>query len=72
MDIDLSSIDNRRLIIYALPLVAILCIAGIAFTSDAALIDPEPPAQYDSHSEAYVLSEIELGTQLTIRKEGGG
>ncbi len=72
MDTGLSSIDNRRLIIYALPLVALLCIAGLAITSDAALIDEEPPAQYETHATAYVLSEIELGTQLTIRKEGGG
>ena len=72
MDTGLSSIDNRRLIIYALPLVALLCIAGLAITSDAALIDPEPPDQYNTHADAYVLLESELGTQLTIRKEGGG
>jgi len=72
MDLGLSSLDNRRLIIYALPLVALLCIAGLALTTDAALIDFEPPRQYDDHADAYVLQTDELGLPLTIRKEGGG
>ncbi len=72
MDLGLSSIDNRRLIVYALPLVALLCIAGLALTTDAALVDFEGPAQYEDHSTAYVLSTAELGQPLVIRKEGGG
>lgn len=72
MDLGLSLSQNRRLILLALPLVALVCIAGLALTTDAALRDPEPPAQYDTHDTAYVLSQAELGTRLTIRKEGGG
>ena len=72
MDIDLSSNNNRRLIIYAMPVVALICFAGLAMTSDAGLIDFEPPAQYDDHAHAYDMEYYELGTTLTIRKEGGG
>jgi hypothetical protein len=60
------------MIMFALPLVAVLCIAGLAITGEAALRDPEPPVQYETHATAYVMAEVELGTQLTIRKEGGG
>jgi hypothetical protein len=72
MDIGLSSIDNRQLLIIALPLVALLCIAGLAMTADATLDELEPPVQYETHSTAYTMIVSELGTQLTIRKEGGG
>lgn len=72
MDLGSSLSPNRRLILLALPLVALVCVAGLALTADAALRDFEPPAQYDTHATAYVLTEAELGTRLTIRKEGGG
>jgi len=49
MDLGLSLSQNRRLILLALPLVALICIAGLALTTDAALRDPEPPPQYDTH-----------------------
>jgi hypothetical protein len=39
---------------------------------EAALQDAEPPNDYETHATAYTMSVSELGTQLTIRKEGGG
>ena len=72
MDIDLSSTDKRRLIIYAMPVVALICFAGLAMTSEAGLRDFEGPPQYDDHANAYDMEYYELGTTLTIRKEGGG
>ena len=72
MDIDLSSNNNRRLIIYAMPVLALICIAGLAMTSEAGLRDFEGPPQYDDYADAYDMEYYELGTTLTIRKEGGG
>ena len=67
--------DRIRGVMPALVLMAILA-ALVAFTfgegAEGALTDPEPPYQYEDWDHAYDLSEPELGTPLSIRKEGGG
>lgn len=62
---------------FALPLFALVCIAGLAMTTDAALIDYEngtiqAPFQYQDYAEAYDVIEQELGVPLEIQKNGGG
>ena len=52
--------------------LAIVCVLSPSEGAQAALTDPEPPAQYDDHAHAYDMETYELGTTLTIRKEGGG
>ncbi len=72
MNLGMSSTENRRLILYVLPFVALVCLASIAMTADATLWEFEGPKQYENHQSAYSLSEQELGVSLTVRKEGGG
>ena len=62
---------------FALPLFALVCIAGLSMSTDAALIDYENgtidyPFQYQDTSDAYDIIEQELGVPLEIRKDGGG
>jgi hypothetical protein len=72
MNLGLSSNQNRRLIMYLLPFVALVCLAAIAMTTDATLSEFEGPQQYENHATAYSLQEQELGLPLLVRKEGGG
>jgi hypothetical protein len=60
------------LIIFALPIVALICVAAFAVDTDAALIDFEPPFQYQDFDDAYVLTTDELGQRLEIQRNGGG
>ncbi|UCC93381.1 MAG: hypothetical protein JSW25_01555 [Thermoplasmata archaeon] len=58
-------------------LVLIACLAVMMFIitgegAEGALDDPEAPSQYGDWDHAYNLSMGELGTPLTIRKDGGG
>jgi hypothetical protein len=58
-----------------LPLLALVCIAGLALTAEAALKDNEThpnPQQYFDYDSAYVVDQLELGTRLELRKDGGG
>ncbi|MCK5252758.1 MAG: hypothetical protein KAQ96_07400, partial [Thermoplasmata archaeon] len=52
--------------------LAIVCVSSPFDGAQAALTDPEPPAQYEDWDHAYDLSEQELGTTFDVRKEGGG
>ncbi len=60
-----------------LPLFALVCIAGLSMSTDAALIDYENgsaqfPFIYQTYADAYDVIEQELGVPLEIRKDGGG
>jgi hypothetical protein len=64
-----------RPVVYILLFVTLLAVITVLVHSEpvhAELSDPEPPAQYETHSTAYTLSEQELGSPLMVRKEGGG
>ena len=62
---------------FALPLFALVCIAGLTMSTDAALADYENgstayPWQYQDYANAYDVIEWELGVPLEIQKNGGG
>lgn len=62
---------------FVLPLFALVCFAGLAMTTDAALIDfengtSEFPFIYQDYNNAYDVFEAELGVPLEIQKNGGG
>ncbi|MCK5252076.1 MAG: hypothetical protein KAQ96_03970, partial [Thermoplasmata archaeon] len=61
---------------FALPLFALVCIAGLTMSTDAKLIDYENgtidyPWQYQNYADAYDVTEQEMGVRLEIQKNGG-
>jgi hypothetical protein len=76
MVLESHSFGSKRMLTFLLPILAVLCVSVLALSSDGAeLIDnetaPNPPL-FDNWANAYVMDQLELDTNLTIRKDGGG
>ena len=66
-------LESRRVLMWSLPLLAVLCIAGLALVAHATLTDDETPPltpQYGDWNNAYTISVSELGYPITVRRDG--
>ena len=77
MESKTTYLESRRVLMWSLPLLAVLCIAGLAFVAHALLWEPETPGvyppQYYDFGHAYPVDpDRELGIPITVRRDGGG
>ena len=67
--------ESKRVLMWSLPLLAVLCVAGLALVAHATLTDnetqPTYPQQYYDWEHAYPVSTSELGYPITVRRDGG-
>ena len=65
--------ESERVLMWSLPLLAVLCVAGLALVAHATLTDDETPPltpQYTDWDHAYSISVSELGYPITVRRDG--
>ncbi len=68
--------EPRRMMLFALPLLLLVCLVGLALATEATLIDnetqPDHDQQYYDWAHAYNVQVGDLGTDLVVRRDGGG